>query len=317
MIRIVPVLLALSFAALPALADPAPKPMTTVDAAVIRLGDIFSDAGARADDTVAAAPAPGMRMTVGADWLAATARAHRLDWHPASGYEQTVIVRATRSVGADQVEQQLMAAIAAQQPVEDATLQLDNPGLQLNLPASAPDRLAIDGLTVDPRSGRVTAYVGGEDAPRLRVTGRLVFEIAVPMLNRPLAPGATIAPGDLDRVKMRRDRVGPDTALDADQVVGKTPRRPLAAGQPLRMADLQLPVLVHKRDLVSMSLATERLALTTQAQALEDGAKGEVIRVSNTKSNRVIEAIVTGADTVVARMPAAAPTPARLAPRLE
>jgi len=34
--------------------------------------------------------------------------------------------------------------------------------------------------------------------------------------------------------------------------------------------------------------------LSTQGKALEDGAMGAAIRIANSKSNRVIDAIVTG-----------------------
>jgi flagella basal body P-ring formation protein FlgA len=46
-----------------------------------------------------------------------------------------------------------------------------------------------------------------------------------------------------------------------------------------------------------MILESPGLLLTAKGQALEDGAKGETIRIMNTQSNRTIEAVVTAAGT--------------------
>ena len=49
-------------------ADPAARSHRR-PAAIVHLGDLFADAGSRADDPVAPAPPPGTRITYGADWL--------------------------------------------------------------------------------------------------------------------------------------------------------------------------------------------------------------------------------------------------------
>ncbi len=51
---------------------------------------------------------------------------------------------------------------------------------------------------------------------------------------------------------------------------------------------------MHRGDLVTVVLETPSLQLTAQGKALEDGAKNALVRVENTKSNRVIDAAVAG-----------------------
>jgi len=303
----------------PALAAPLLRPAVSVAEPVIRLGDLFADAGKRANDPVAPAPAPGMRMTFTADWLAAMAREHQLAWTPSSPFDQAVVARASRTIGADRITAALLGEVAARQPGDDAEILLDNPGLQFVVAADASDTLAIDGLTIDQRSGRLSAFVsapaGDPAATRQRVTGRLVYRVSVPVLSRALAPGATIAATDLDRIKVRRDRIGADTATEAVQLIGKTPRRELRAGEPVRLGDVQLPLLVHKGDLVTIVLETRSLQLTAQGKALDDGAKDAQVRVENTKSHRIVDASVTGAGTVAAALPGGAAAPAQTAAR--
>jgi flagellar basal body P-ring formation protein FlgA len=283
------------------------RPAVTVESSVLHLGDLFANAGDRATDSIAPAPPAGMRITYGSDWLAAVAREHGLDWTPSSPFDQVTIERASRDIGSDAIAEQLMNEIAAREPVTDAELELDNPSLHLVVPADASASLAIDGLEIDRRSGRVTAIVsapaGDPAATRQRVSGHLVFHVAVPVLNHAIAAGATIAAEDLGTITLRRDRLGTDVATDPQQIVGMSPRRPLPTGEPIRLGDLERPVLVHKGELVTILLATANLQLTAQGKALEDGAKDALVHIANTKSDRVIDATVVAAGTVSATMP--------------
>lgn len=295
-----------ALAALPARAEPMLRPAVTVDSSVVRLGDLFSDAGAHAADVVAPAPPPGSRTFFDATWLAAAAREHQLDWQPASSFDQATVERATRIVGSDAVAQSLLAAIGERQSVTGAQVRLDNPSFRLLVPASAPAALDVEGLTVDARSGRFSATVAARiaNATPAPVTGRLVRMVKLPVLDRAVAPGEIIARADIAGLDVASDRVTPDTILDAGSLVGKTPRRTLRAGQPLLAADVHAPVVVHKDDLVVIVLETPVMRLTAQGKALDDGGAGSVIRVANTKSNRVLDAKVIGPN-LVAVTPAA------------
>jgi flagellar basal body P-ring formation protein FlgA len=311
MIRIAAsLILALVLAAAPAAAQSL-RSAVTVSGSTIRLGDLFAGAGPQADAPVSPAPAPGMRVSLDADWLAAVAREHHLAWRPGSGYDQVMVERASRVIGSDAIAERLMSAIAERESVADATLELDNPGLRLVVADDGKDAIAVDGLVIDRQSGRVSAFVsapaGDPTAAHRRVTGRLIFRLDVPVLSHPVAPGATIAAADLATLKLRRDRLPATVATDAQQLIGKTPRRPLAADTPVRLADLVLPLLVHKGELVTIVFATSRLQLTAQGKALEDGARDALIRVANTKSNRVIDAAVAGAGLVRIAAPGAPP----------
>jgi flagella basal body P-ring formation protein FlgA len=281
-----------------AVAEPALRPVATVSGPVVRLGDLFSDAGAHGADAVAPAPPPGSRTLFDAAWLAATASAHQLAWQPASRFDQASVERAARVVTADRITARLLAEIAKREPVDGAEIELDDAGLRLLVAAEAPDTIAVEALAVDARNGRFTALVsapaGDPDAERQHVGGRVVHMLKLPVLSHPAAPGETIRAGDIETLTLRADRVGADVLADAGELVGKTPRRPLRAHEPLRLADVQVPVVVHKGDLVTIVLETPLMRLTAQGKALEDGGIGAAIRLANTKSSRVIDAVVTG-----------------------
>src|ERR687894_692575 len=53
----------------------APRPFSVVEEPVLRLGDVFENAGERAAQAIGAAPAPGRRLVLDAAQLSALARA--------------------------------------------------------------------------------------------------------------------------------------------------------------------------------------------------------------------------------------------------
>ena len=58
--------------------------------------------------------------------------------------------------------------------------------------------------------------------------------------------------------------------------------------------DVQAPQVVSRGELVVMTFQRGALTLTAQGKALENGAKGDVIRIVNANSSRTLEARVTG-----------------------
>ncbi len=77
-------------------------------------------------------------------------------------------------------------------------------------------------------------------------------------------------------------------------MLGRTPRRPAKAGQPLRTDQLQPPILVPRGSLVTVTVRRLNMVLTIKGRAMEDGARDGVIRIANLKSNTVFEAVVSG-----------------------
>jgi len=297
--RFLAALLAFLLLPLTAAAAPVLKPLVSVDDKVIRLGDLFDGLGARAETAVAAAPPPGSKLVLDSAWLAALADSQHIDWHPASRFDQAVVERASRSIGADEISETVLRALAEQTPTSGAEIKLDDPTLRLVVAQGDRTPLALDGLNFDRQSGRFSAFLGAE---RLRVSGRLLRNAEVPTLIRPIGAGETIATGDIQLVSVRADRLGPDALLQASDLVGKAARHTLRAGQPLRQGDVETPVVIHRGSIVTIVLDSASLHLTVEGKAVEDGSLGAVIRVSNTKSSRVIDAVVTGPNTVAVRL---------------
>lgn len=294
-------------------AQPRLHPSAVVSGDVVRLGDLFADAGRDAKDGVAPAPALGTQVTYSAAWLGAIAHEHHLDWKPGSDYDQATVERASRTIDSDLIGERLLKLIPSNDGGGAASIELDNPALRLLVPAEASDDIDVDGLTYDQHSGRFSAMVsappGSPDAQRVRVSGRLIVEMSVAVTNRNIGVNEIIRPDDVEQIKVPRARIAADTIVDPSQLIGKSARHVLRAEQPLRSGDVQDPLVVHKGDLVTVELRTAAMALSAQGKALDDGALGAAVHIVNTQSNRTIDATVIGPNLV--RAAAAIPVASR------
>jgi flagella basal body P-ring formation protein FlgA len=118
--------------------------------------------------------------------------------------------------------------------------------------------------------------------------------VELPVLLRYVPPGETIAAADVGMVEVPAARLVQAVVAEPSDLVGKTPRRAVRPGQPVRAADVQLPVVVRKGELVTVIVETKSMRLTAQGRATEDGAQGQAIRIANTRSGKVLDATVAG-----------------------
>jgi flagella basal body P-ring formation protein FlgA len=302
-------LLGVASAAGPAAAEPAPlvlRSSITVDGPVVRLADLFEGSIESGYTAVAKAPAPGQSVVLDFRWLAGAARAFKLDWAPGSRFDQVVVTRASQRISPEAVKNAVAASVADAGSIADISrveFQFDPIPMDLEIGTEVAATLSVQNLVVDERTGRFSALVvapaEGQAMAKTQVSGRLVALTEVPVLTSHRSPGEVIRAEDLQWVATRADRIAADTLLDTAMIVGKTPRRPLRAGDTLRPSDLDRALTIRKGSLVTITLQSPQMMLTVTGRALEDGAEGQPIQVVNTKSNRVVQGIVQDASTVV------------------
>ncbi len=278
------------------------KTRVVIDGPVVHLGDLFDGLGAKSTVPVARAPAPGTQVPVNARWLLAVAQAYAVPWQPGSQFDGSIIERASIVIETPRIEAATLDALRRRGITGRLSLVLDNPVARVHLPTDSEPSLLVAGLSHNPQTGRFTAHLvapaEGTTLARITISGRAIELIEVPMLRRRILPGEVIRETDLIWLDARADRIARNVVLDPINMVGKSPRRPIRAEKPVLGSELRQPVLVPRNSLVTIRLQTARMVLTVRGRAMEPGAKGDVIRVVNTKSNQIISASVTESGTV-------------------
>jgi flagella basal body P-ring formation protein FlgA len=121
--------------------------------------------------------------------------------------------------------------------------------------------------------------------------------IELPVLLHYVAPGQTIGADDVGMVEVPAERLVQAVVAEAADLVGKTPRRAVRPGQPVRVGDVRFPIVIRKGELVTIVIESKHMHLTAQGRANDDGAQGEAIRVANTRSGKTLDATVAGPGT--------------------
>lgn len=276
-------------------------PMTTLHGPTVYLRDLFDDAGRNADHPLGPGPEPGGRIVVPAAQLDAIARQFSVAWHSASSADRAVLEWPGRPLSKeDAVEAARTAVLAAGAPA-DADIEL--PGyIPPIIPADAKPSSVVSQLDYDPNTGHftgvLTAGAAGMHPIDTRISGRVVEMIEVPVAASRLLPNTILRPEDVRMARIRSNLVTAEVARTAGQIAGLELKRPVAAGQPLQVADLMRPPLVRRGATVRVELSVGALSVSGQALALDTGAEGERIRIQNPTSRALIFAEVAGAGLV-------------------
>lgn len=279
------------------------RAMTTLSDGVVRLSDLFDEAGAQAARVLGPAPAPGERIVVEARQLAAIARQFDVDWRPDSGAARVVLERPGRPVDRAAALAVLREALAAAGAPEDCEVMLPGFAAPLVPVGGAPDFL-VEQLDYQgaAEGGVFTAQIGvtveGMAPLHLRLSGQVQAMLTVPVPVRRLAAGTVLRPGDLAMQRVRAGLARGAVVQEPTQAEGMELRRGMQPGRPLLLADLRRPDAVSKGARVAMQLLAPGLLLLAQGEALESGPVGARIPVLNPGSRAVVEAEIIGRDRV-------------------
>jgi flagellar basal body P-ring formation protein FlgA len=268
-----------------------------LDAAVITVGDLWADAGAKADTVIGPAPQPGQTIAVEAPQLAYIAHLYDVNWRPVSGVERAVIERAGRPLQYDEITVPIRRSLVQEGAPDGASVELAAVPPIMVPPQSMP-RVTVEADSYDAGSTRFSADLAvstaGMQTQRVRVTGRIAAMIKAVIALHRLEPGEVITKDDVQEGEVAQHRLSSPVEHDVAEVVGQTPRRTIVAGQAVQAGDLGAPIVVTKGAPVELVLQTATMSLTAQGVAMGAGGRGDVIQVLNPTSRAILAARVTG-----------------------
>ena len=115
---------------------------------------------------------------------------------------------------------------------------------------------------------------------------------------RPLGKHVPIERTDLSVERRDLSALSSDTVSRIEDAVGNRTTRMIYPHTVLQSAMFDAPPLVKRGDIVKIVANTGSLTITATGMVKQQGGKGEMVRVVNTDSNRIITARVTGPGAV-------------------
>lgn len=265
---------------------------------VITLGDIFYDLPRDKSKVLGPAPRPGTDMVLNARTLMRIALALDLPWRPINSSEYVVLKRAATLISKNAIQNAIKSNLKDEGYDQDIEIDFPTETSEIVLPQDMPPTFDIISFEVNHKSDWFEATIAApsKDNPvrTNRVSGKIHRMVHVPVLRDTLRNGSIIGKNDIDTIAMRAHDVSPQFLLDPESLIGMTPRRVAFAGKPLLEKEVEAPRIVGRGEVVTMVLESGALRLTAIGKSLENGAKGDIVRVVNTSSSRTIQGTVTG-----------------------
>jgi len=257
------------------------------------------------DTVVARSPQPGQTRFVGGDYIRIRLRQAGFDTTRLffQGASDVRISRASASLPVPRIRQAVEAAIRNRMPwknenVTISDIQFDE---SVPLPVGKLTYRIVPKRNEDYLGGTILAlhlFVDGEPVRRLWVNATISVLADVVVTVRPLGKHQYIRMEDLSVERRDLATIGSEPLTRLEDVLGNRTTRMVYPHTVLQTDMIALPPVVKRGDIVKIVAASGAMTITATGLVKEQGGKGDVIRVMNTDSKRIILARITGPGAV-------------------
>ncbi len=263
----------------------------------IRLGDVFYGLSHNEDKVIGSAPAPGQDMVLNARILLKISKKMGLSWRPSSSMQRVTLTRQGTVIDRELIEANLKEQLQNKGLSGSYELIFTSTLSPIILPPEMEATMDVTDLNIKPDRNwfEATIIAPSKDNPiqRQHVSGTIQRMISVPVIRGALRKGDIIGARDIEMVEIREQSLKSNIILSSEDLIGLTPRRMLSPGKPIKDMDVEAPIIVKRGEFVTMYFNNGPLQLTARGKAMENGAKDDLIRVTNVASSKTIEAKVT------------------------
>lgn len=163
-------------------------------------------------------------------------------------------------------------------------------------------KIMISNLKAEEGQNKFTAdaaiFADGTQAGQTKLVGRYFVAEEIWLPKRDIEKDSLIIAADLYKGSLRSNRLREDMITGLDALLGKQAVRLIKADKPITVRDVREEVVIKKGQSVTVVYMHKGLQITSSAEALEDGAKEQIIKLLNTKSGKEIMGKVLDKKTV-------------------
>tara|TARA_A100000171_G_C2129453_1_gene145714 strand:- start:831 stop:1691 length:861 start_codon:yes stop_codon:yes gene_type:complete len=190
----------------------------------------------------------------------------------------------------------LVHSYLEEQGLLNAQITFDQNSLKAALPYKESDDLKIIGFDLNPSQTRLTMILGSLLHPKTKITLQASIEslVEIPVLRHTIPIDHLVNAEDIHFVKVPSRKVSRHVVSKTEDLIGSFVRPGAARpNRPLKQIDLQKPQLIKRGQNVALRVNHHKIKMEMLVKALENGEKGQRIRLLNTETNRTLQATVT------------------------
>lgn len=149
-----------------------------------------------------------------------------------------------------------------------------------------------------PTNVLIWVYVDGQLYRKVTFRLRVHVYEQVVVTSRSLASKQQITEADLHLESLDTSKIAAGYLTDVKKAVGLVAKRALPSGTPLNAIMLDKPVIIKRMAMINIVSNVGGVEVRMEGQALQDGKEGQIIRVKNIKSDKMLNGKVVDASTV-------------------
>ncbi len=296
-------------------ADALPSGFVIINRAVVKLRDLFPNAGPLGNQSIGPAPLPGQQIVVPAAQRAViAARFHFVPKTPP--HDAVVIRRSGQAVSNAALRSALAPALAAAGAPRRPVIMLINTQSPMIPPGTNPVITTADlhfNATTHNFSALLVVTAPGMGSEPVTVDGLALPSVSVVIASHTLQPGEILTVADIRQARVPQSNLPARPVRRVATAIGQQVQREINMNEPLPRHALASPILVRKGALVELVVHLPGMTISARGVALAAGAFGDVIAVLNPNSQAVLQAIVRGSDRAEV-VPGTVTTPHRANP---
>lgn len=140
-----------------------------------------------------------------------------------------------------------------------------------------------DKFTVD-----AEIFADGKSVATTKLVGRYFILEKILVLTKDIAKDEIIKKENLTQIIIRSNRLRDDVVKEENNLLGKQAIRTIKEGKPITSRDIRDEIVIKKGQMIMVVYKNKGLQITSKMEAIEDGAKGQRIRLVNNKSNKEV-----------------------------
>jgi len=164
---------------------------------------------------------------------------------------------------------------------------------------SAKTSIKLLSIRIDKRFDNFYANVRIDDSADFEVNGKFEKVTRIPVLSRKITRDEIITAADITYMDVNEKLLVRGIVTDEKQLIGKGVAKTVFPQKAIMPSSLTAAKFISRGATVTTVFKNNLLTIESTAVALEDGAEGEVIRLKNPDSNRVIRGTVTEQNRVI------------------
>jgi flagella basal body P-ring formation protein FlgA len=206
-------------------------------------------------------------------------------------------------INIDKIESMILGSISEQLKSDKVMIDLRNykKGIKLNTRRDFFDAAIVES-SLNEKNRRFSykiEFSNNEFRQIVDINGAYDEAVSVPALSVKIPKGEIIREEDIEYIDVASRKIRPDTILDQDDLVGKIIKSSKAPLIPVRKRDVQQKQIVGRADNINIIYKTPAITLSATGVAMDDGGEGDLIRVKNLSSNKIVQAVVQSSSTAL------------------